>query len=318
MNMPKKKYVTNPANLMVNVFDGTRKPVPASLRILIRIIDGNQKSQYANYAKGPNHYFEDLPVFNNFGDNYTVLVSAKGLQQAGFTPIKISRGTCQHIDLMLLPTNSTFNFHDSTWEALGSANPGLRHLLISGTKSDNAAKERYDTFRETQPDMVAAFLNITNAMKQICLPEKTPLDYFRELIWEDMQQDRFFAYADAELLSQVERAAAQGQWAPEVGSAVFHKGATKSFKQIQFGEANLQLTFHEADKKRIDQVDCIKVEPDMDYYKDLMAHALLEVLPNTLSGQKSDPKMIYVLRWIAGRHAGVPEFDPPYTIVPAL
>jgi hypothetical protein len=23
---------------------------------------------------------------------------------------------------------------------------------------------------------------------------------------------------------------------------------------------------------------------------------------------------VYVLRWIAGRHAGVPEFDPLYTI----
>ncbi len=26
------------------------------------------------------------------------------------------------------------------------------------------------------------------------------------------------------------------------------------------------------------------------------------------------PKKVYVLRWIAGRHAGVPEFVPPYTI----
>jgi RHS repeat-associated protein len=27
----------------------------------------------------------------------------------------------------------------------------------------------------------------------------------------------------------------------------------------------------------------------------------------------TDPKQVYVLRWIAGRHAGVPEFAPPYT-----
>ncbi len=43
-------------------------------------------------------------------------------------------------------------------------------------------------------------------------------------------------------------------------------------------------------------VACVKVEPDIDYYQDLGA---------------------YALRWIAGRHAGVPEFDPSYTIVPA-
>jgi hypothetical protein len=53
----------------------------------------------------------------------------------------------------------------------------------------------------------------------------------------------------------------------------------------------------------------------MDYYKDIGAHTLLEVLPNTISGRLTDPKQVYMLRWIAGRHAGVPEFDPPYTIV---
>jgi hypothetical protein len=52
------------------------------------------------------------------------------------------------------------------------------------------------------------------------------------------------------------------------------------------------------------------------------AHALLEVIPNAfekLTGQTglTDPKLVYVLRWIASRHAGVPNFDPLYTIVPA-
>lgn len=314
--MPRKKPESTPANLMVNLFDGTRNPVAASLTVLIRVIDGNQREWYGKYRKGPSHYFKDLPVFNNFGDNYTVIAWAKGFHQAGFTPIRISSGTCQHIDLMLLPANASFNFHDATWDALKARDPLLFGLVCSGTVSESTAKERYDGFRESQPDSLAAFLNITTAMKHIYLSHGTPLDYFKELIWEEMQPDRFFAYAQTELVAEVERAAAEGQWTPEVGSAVFHAGATKSFKQVQFGEANLQLTFHEQDKKRINGAYCIKVEPDMDYYKDLLAHALLEVLPNTLSGQKTDPKTIYVLRWMAGRHAGVPEFDPPYTIVP--
>jgi len=54
---------------------------------------------------------------------------------------------------------------------------------------------------------------------------------------------------------------------------------------------------------------------DIDYFKDLAAHALLEVLPNALSGGLTNPEEVYVLRWIAGRHAGVAEFKPPYTIV---
>jgi hypothetical protein len=64
------------------------------------------------------------------------------------------------------------------------------------------------------------------------------------------------------------------------------------------------------------------MEPDIDYFKDIGAHALLEVVPNTvgkLAGQSglTDPKQVYVLRWIAGRRAGVPEFNPLYTIVSA-
>jgi len=72
----------------------------------------------------------------------------------------------------------------------------------------------------------------------------------------------------------------------------------------------VQLTFHADDKKPIDGLQCIKMEPDIDYFKDLAAHALLEVVSNAISGSLTDPRQVYVLRWIAGRHAGVPEFNP--------
>ena len=129
-----------------------------------------------------------------------------------------------------------------------------------------------------------------------------------------MKQDRFFAWADAKIVDQTRLAAQHGEFVPEPGFAIFHKGATSSYKQVQFGEANVQLTFHEDDKRNIGGVDCIIVEPDIDYFKDLGAHALLEVIPNGLTGAVSDPRQVYVLRWIAGRHAGIPAFDPLYTI----
>jgi hypothetical protein len=44
------------------------------------------------------------------------------------------------------------------------------------------------------------------------------------------------------------------------------------------------------------------------------AHTLLEVIPNALAHGLTDPQIVYVLRWIAGRHAGVSEFDPSYTL----
>jgi hypothetical protein len=166
---------------------------------------------------------------------------------------------------------------------------------------------------ENRSAALACFFNLITAMAQIHLPVGTPVDYIRELIWdESMKQDRFFAWADRGIVDQVVRASAAGLFAPEAGSAVFHPGATRSFKQIQFGEANVQLTFHEGDTRTIDGVECIKIEPDIDYYKDLAAHALLEVCANSLTGSITDPRQVYVLRWMAGRQAGIPEFAPPY------
>lgn len=65
---------------------------------------------------------------------------------------------------------------------------------------------------------------------------------------------------------------------------------------VQFGEANVQLTFHENEKKVIGGVNCVMLEPDMDYYRDLAAHVILEVIPNGLTHSLTDPAEVYVLR----------------------
>lgn len=46
------------------------------------------------------------------------------------------------------------------------------------------------------------------------------------------------------------------------------------------------------DTKTIDGVECIKVEPDIDYYKDIGAHTLLEVIPNAATHGLTDPKKV--------------------------
>jgi hypothetical protein len=154
-------------------------------------------------------------------------------------------------------------------------------------------------------------------MSQISLAQGTPLDYFKELRWDapySPAQDRFFAWCDPKLIDQVRIAAKAHLFAVENNPGLFHPGSTSSWKQIQFGEANVQLTFHENDKKTIDGVECVMVEPDIDYFKDLGAHAIFEVVPNGLTHSLTDPIQVYVLRWIAGRAAGVPEFAPMYTV----
>lgn len=314
-----------PANLLVNVFDGSRQPLVTDKKLLIRVIDGNHKELRADFHSGPFVKYDDLPVFNNFGDDYTVIVSADGYLQAGFVPIHIKSGLLQTVNLMLLPRDSAFNFADARWPAISTGFPKLFQLLSADLEDKKAAQDRYEAMIESpekQP-VLACLMNLATAMATIQLPTGNALDYFRRIIWDDsMQQDRFYAWADKSLLDQTILAAQHGQFTRELGFQFFHKNATDSYKQIQFGEANVQLTFHANDAPPPDLPGCMKIEPDIDFYKDIGSHALLEVAPNKIEklvGQSglTDPKTVYVLRWIAGLHAGVPEFNPLYRIVPA-
>jgi hypothetical protein len=314
--MPDTGTDSNTGSLMVNIFDGTRQPMRAGTQILLRVRDGNQKELVSQFYDPPSIMVRGLPIYNNFGDNYTVVVSADGYKQAGFTPIKISPNTVQSIDLMLLPSDGSFNFHDALWPTLQQKYPAFATLLAHGAADDNAAQDRYSQLMENQPASLASFFNLATAMSAINLPVGTPLDYIKEVIWDNtFAQDRFFGWADPKIIDQVKLATLQGEFAPEVDPWLFHPSATSSWKQIQFGEANVQLTFHEGNTKPIDGINCVMIEPDIDYYKDLGAHFLLEVVVNAASNTLTDPKEVYVLRWMAGRHAGVPEFKPPYTIV---
>jgi len=299
------------STLQINIYDGTRQLLTPGTNVLYRVIDGNQSQIYGQYQKASSLLLKDLPCYDNFGDNYTAIAWANGYRQAGFTPIKLSPALASRIDLMLIPKDPRFDFSRAGWDSVKQDIP-----FLGAGVDDATAKARYEDVMEKKPKSLSALLNITTAMGQIHLPNGTPLDYLKQIKWDDsFAQDRFFAYCDVQLLDQVRTAAAQGLFAPEVGSGFFHAGATASWKQIQFGEANVQLTFHESDQARIDGVSCIGIEPDIDYYKDLAAHTLLEVVPNAITGGLTNPEMVYVLRWIAGRHAGVPEFNPPYSIV---
>jgi hypothetical protein len=310
------------AVIMLNIFDGSRQPIGGGVKnLLLRIIDGNQKELVSKFFTGSNFEFR-VPFYDNLGDRYTVIASADNYHQAGFTPVPVSQTMSQTVDLMLLPKNGNFKFGDAGWAEIEQTHPDIHAILARGAAADGDAQARYEDLMENKPAVLACLWNLMTAMRDIDLPTGTPVTYLKQLIWMDEPdrnifapaQDRFYAYADKALVGQVQRAAQQGEFAPEMNPNFFHKGATSSYKQVQFGEANVQLTFHENDAQTIDGTDCVVVEPDIDYYKDLGSHALLEVIANAITGGLTDPKAVYVLRWIAGRRAGVPEFNPPYTI----
>ena len=306
------------SNLRLRIFDGTRQPFPLPAQFLVTITDGNQQQLRREYYPANDLLFEALPFYDNFGDNYSVLVFCDGCKQAGFTPVTLSDAFLTTLDIMLIPNQPNYNFAEGLWPAASAAYP----FLAVGADAA-AGEQRYDDLMEQQPASLACALNLCEAMSQINLAQGTPLTYMKQLIWPGdalpagaapPAPDRFFGWCDIALIDQVKQAAAKGQFAVENDPGLLHPGATSSWKQIQFGEANVQLTFHENDTATIEGVPCVLIEPDVDYYKDPLAHALLEVVFNALTHTLTNPAEVYVLRWIAGQTAGILEFAPLYTI----
>ena len=299
------------SRLQVRIFDGSRRAFAAPADFLITIFDGNQKQIHRDFHKEAILDF-DCPFYDNFGDLYSVTAWCKGHRQAGFVPVKLSNEIPTTLDIMLVADDPGFSFVNARWPGVAS-----KYAFLDSDTDSATAQTRYENLMEDTPKVIACFLNLAAAMGQIFLATGTPLDYIKEIRWDRApQQDRFFAYCDAALVGQVRDAASKGQFSRQPGSAVLHPGSTNSWKQIQFGEANVQLTFHEnpPDHKTINGVDCVTLEPDIDYYRDPGAHAILEVAANALTHSLTNPVEVYVLRWIAGQHAGVPQFEPLYTL----
>ena len=300
------------SQLHLRIFDGSRQLFPLPASFLVRIVDGNQKQQRWQDYTSNDLLFPDLPFFDNFGDNYSVLVSAKGYKDAGFYPVKLSNGYVKTVDVMLVSKTPGFSFVNARWPAAKA-----RYPFLGSDVDDATGAARYDDLLDRSERALACFLNLAEALSNIPLAQGTPLTYIQQLRWDGNfrpAQDRFFSWCDAKLIDQVRVGASVGQFSEEPAPGLLHPGATHSWKQVQFGEANVQLTFHENDRQTIGGVDCVMLEPDIDYYRDSLAHAILEVVPNGLTHALTDPVEVYVLRWMAGRMAGVPEFAPLYTV----
>jgi hypothetical protein len=304
------------AQIRLKVYDGARQPFTEKRRVLLRVHNGQTTDSFTKTLNtkslNEGELILSVDFFDNFADNYTVVVSADGYRDAGFFPMKVSPTVVQDLSLMLVPNEPSFQF--DPWDVLAVKHPKIAEFL-SLTPVADSAHDNYAAAVEDHPKETASLLNLGTAMSQILLANGTPLDYFRSIEWATFAQDRFFGYVTPELVAEVRATVPQKLFAPELDPQFFHGDATSSFKEVRFGEANVQLTFHERDQKTIGDDLCVRAEPDMDYYKDLGAHTLLEVIANHLTNSLTDPVQVDVLRWIAGKRAGLPEFDPPYKLV---
>jgi hypothetical protein len=310
-------------SIRINLVDGSRQPLGDKVQWSATMHDGRSPDDWELSridGQGPIELVEGLQFFDNFRDNYTVIVNADGYDDAGWMPVPISTKAPAPVSLMLVRNDSHPNFSDANWEAVKTLRPRFAEIISAGI-GDPA--NRYAALQEAGGGLVAAcLLNLLTAMSQISLPSrKSPLDYYWQPIWDDqafaMAQDRFFAYVDEAIVDDVVKAGKAGSFVEEQNPGTWHPGATLSYKQTQFDTTNVQLTFHQNNTKTLQgpngPVDCVVIEPDIDYYKDLLSHFLIEVLPNKFTSGLTDPRTVYVLRWIAGRQAGT-DFNPLYTL----
>lgn len=310
-------------SIRLNIVDGTRNPISSTTTVLLRVLDGRKRQIATQWVTGPTILLSGLPFRNSPDDWYTIISHADGYEDAGLYPVRLRGGHSIDAYAMLLPRDGVFHFSSI---ASVQADPQLYQLIANGAPSD--AADRYHSTLESNGNQLGALLTIGTAIRDIPLDDlSSPLNYYWEVIWDLLMPDRFWAWVEVGLVNRIAKLAALHSFAEEKDPATFHRGipgrvqpATRSWKQTRFDVTNVQLTFHEGNTRTIKRpdgtmVDCVVVEPDIDYYKDLLAHGLLEVAPNLIAGGKTDPRQDYALRWMATKLEGIqPDFAPPVTI----
>jgi hypothetical protein len=301
------------ARATIVLYDGAEQPVAEELDVLLEIRNNYGVNQ-TNWVKGPVVQL-NLQFFDGPGDDYTVTVWVKGYRGTGDF-IKADPKIHKVLKVMLIPVPTQITFRP--WAELKAKYAKAAEFLGLGLADDAAAQQRYAELQANDRAPLACFMNLITAMNGITIGAgKTPLDYLKEIKWDNtFAQDRFFGYIDPAMIPAVEAAAKDGGFAEEKNPGDFHPGATLSYKQTAYDYSNVQLTFHQnaADLKMIDGLECVLFEPDMDLYKDLLDHGLLEVLPNLLTHGLTDPVDILSLRWLDTTDSYEPPFDPGYTL----
>jgi hypothetical protein len=286
--------MSDTAHLMINVFNGEREPFPDGTEFLVTISDLKRGRLFRDERRGPS-FPVNLPFHDDGSDHVNVVAFLDGVGQTALGPVKLRPKAWVSADLMLLPREGELNFAQATWRALPEE---LRAFFRE--------EDKYGQLLELKEERLATLLNVVTAAQLIDLSGRSAFSFFEELVWGKLMPDRFMGWVDRAMVPLLEN----GPFKPS--PAGLHAGATRTFKQLQFPFANIQFSLHENDQHPT-RPELVLVEFDMDLYQDLLLHGLLEVLPNHLTGGKTDPRMVYMLRWMAGKQQGQ-DFAPPYVI----
>ena len=187
-------------SLDVTVFDGTRSPIKQGTKVLLTVRDGFQNQLYREYVKG-SRTASPAGFATISGTITRLLFSHPARSRLDFSRF-ISLRTCRKRSIWCCcrPIPAPISHKRSGRTSKQSRR--LRKDIAAGLSGEPG--DVYGSLIEDHPDRLACLLNITTAMQQILLAQGTPLDYFKVLDIDSLAPDRFFGYADAKLVSQVE------------------------------------------------------------------------------------------------------------------
>ena len=173
------------AGAMLTIFDGDGQQFTGPL--LVRVHNDQGQASPAENKMGPAVSIR-APFHNGPGDFYAVSVSAPGYKDTGCF-FQANPKVLAVPQVLMLRDNPTAQF--PTWTAFKTAHPDTAEFLGVGA-DDVSAQTHYEILSKNAPDSLASLLNLIQAMREIDLDGKSPLDFFKEIRWDyKMAQDRF-------------------------------------------------------------------------------------------------------------------------------
>jgi hypothetical protein len=297
-------------NLALNFFNGSRDPLE-NKRITISVIDGRGKF-LGTQQTDTSTITLALPQTGDFiTDQYTVNASTKSYRDAGYIGFRPGNNANGSLSLMLVERDARVVFRKpQDWPAAWAA-------------VSNRIGTAFTDFAEKSNMSAACLLNLLEAIRLLPggdqlltdvafhLPLTVATEQSRDKREAGILQDRALLFVDPRVKTAVD--AMKGHELEDAPGSAHGKPKpgelSSSLKENRFPEANLQFTFFEnaaAGK--------VYADIDMDYFRDKFSHGIFEFFPNTFFGSRTDPRKIYVLRWMASKNEQKPDFEPPYVL----
>ena len=119
------------AQIRLKIFDGARLPFTERQSVLLRVHNGQTTQSFTKTLNtkslNEGEVLLEVDFFDNFADNYTVLISADDYRDAGFFPVKVSPKSVRDLSLMLVPKDPSFAF--DPWDVVKADHPKVAQFL---------------------------------------------------------------------------------------------------------------------------------------------------------------------------------------------